>query len=74
MDIADYISGNVHVTRYTGVFTSNNGPNNVPTEPNKHISQTSRYKLIFLFFNESKTIFSCRYVTSIKPKMYSVFK
>jgi hypothetical protein len=54
----------------TGVFTSNNGPNNVPTQPNKHISQASRYQLIFLFFNESKTafiktIFSCRYVTSI---------
>jgi hypothetical protein len=32
------------------------------------------YQLIFLFFNESKaafimTISSCRYVTSIKPKM-----
>jgi hypothetical protein len=35
----------------------------------------SRYQLIFLFFNESKTPFiktisSCRYMTSIKPKMY----
>jgi hypothetical protein len=51
---------------------SNNGPNNVPmaTQQNKHISQTSRYQLIFLCFNESKTafimtIFSCRYVTSV---------
>jgi hypothetical protein len=48
----------------TGVFTNNNGPNNVPTQPNKHISQTSRCQLMFLFFNESKTafiktIFSC---------------
>jgi hypothetical protein len=60
---------------YTGVVTSNNGPNNVRTQPNKHIPQRSRYQLIFLFFNESKTDFiktisSCRYVTSIKPKMY----
>jgi hypothetical protein len=63
-------------TVYTRVFTSNNGPNNALMQPNKHISQTSRYQLIFLFFNESKTafiktIFSCRYVTSIKPKMYN---
>jgi hypothetical protein len=29
----------------------------VPMQPNKHISQTSRYQLIFLFFNESKTAF-----------------
>jgi hypothetical protein len=38
---------------------SNNGPNNVPmaTQQNKHISQTSRYQLIFLCFNESKTAF-----------------
>jgi hypothetical protein len=35
---------------YTGVFTSNNGSNNVPTQPNKHISQTSRYQLILIFF------------------------
>jgi hypothetical protein len=60
---------------YIGAFTSNNGPNNVPMQPNKHISQTSRYQLIFLFFNESKTAFiktisSCRYMTSTKPKMY----
>jgi hypothetical protein len=60
---------------HTGVFTSNNAARNVPTQPNKHISQTTRYQLIFLFFNESKTAFiktisSCRYVTSIKPKMY----
>jgi hypothetical protein len=60
---------------YTGVFTSNNEPKNVKTQPNKHISQTTRYQLIFLFFNESKTVFiktisSCRYVTSIKPKMH----
>jgi hypothetical protein len=60
---------------YTGVFTSNNGPNIVPTQPNKHISQTSRYQLIFIFFYECKTAFiktvsSYRYVTSIKPKMY----
>jgi hypothetical protein len=34
----------------TGVLTSNNNaPNNVPTQPNKHISQTSRYELISLF-------------------------
>jgi hypothetical protein len=62
---------------YTGVlvFTSNNGPKNVPMQPNKHISQTTRHQLIFLFFNKYKTAFiktisSCRYVTSIKPKMY----
>jgi hypothetical protein len=52
------------------VKVSNNGPNNIPTQPNKH-----RYQLNFLFFNKSKTvfirtIFSCRYVTSIKFKMY----
>jgi hypothetical protein len=33
------------------------------------------WTLLFLFFNESKTAFiktisSCRYVTSIKPKIY----
>jgi hypothetical protein len=42
---------------------------------NQHISQTSRSQLNFLFLKKSKTafiktIFSCRYVTSIKPKMY----
>jgi hypothetical protein len=60
---------------YTGVFTSNNEPKNIRTQSNKHISQTTRYQLIFLFFNESKTVFiktisSCRYVTTIKPKMH----
>jgi hypothetical protein len=51
----------------TGVLTSNNGPNNVPTQPNKHISQMSRYELISLFFNAFiKTISSCCYLSNLK--------
>jgi hypothetical protein len=38
--------------QHTGVFTGNNGPNNVPMQPNKHTSQISRYSL---FFNQGTT-------------------
>jgi hypothetical protein len=60
------------VGTFLAALLLNNAAKNVPMQPNKHISQTTRYQLIFLFFNESKTaliktISSCRYVTSIKP-------
>jgi hypothetical protein len=32
---------------YTSVFTSNSGPNNVPTQPNKHISKKKKTKSEF---------------------------
>jgi hypothetical protein len=43
-----------------------------------NISQTSRYQLVFLFFNKSKTpfirtIFSCRHAKSIKPKKLCMY-